>query len=67
MELADAFAAGIGPEDVPQPHYIDAYLHLQRGDLPAARAAINRALALDPRHLLAVRLQQQIEAANGDD
>jgi tetratricopeptide (TPR) repeat protein len=60
--LADRFAARIDDRSSPQPHYLRAYLAYERGDLEAAQASIARALALDPRHLIAERLQRQLTA-----
>ena len=62
-ELARAFRTDIADDSSPQPDYLDAFIHFQSGDLDAAAAAVDRALRLDPRHLLAARLQQRIESA----
>ena len=61
--LASAFTRRIDDASSPQPHYLNAYLAFSAGDLDAARLAIARALALDPGHLLARRLQNTIAAA----
>jgi len=63
---ASEFAARIDDPGSPQPHYLNAFLHYQAGDLTQAQQAIERALALDSRHLLAQRLQGLIERALED-
>jgi len=62
-KLAGAFRKAINDPTAPQPDYLDAYIAYQAGNLPRARTLIDRALALDPRHLIAERLAKQIEAA----
>lgn len=63
---ASAFRQRINDPGAPQPHFLDAYLHFEAGNLEAATASVERALALDPRHLLAARLQSRIDAARSD-
>jgi tetratricopeptide (TPR) repeat protein len=61
--LGETFAARISDESSPQPHYLRAYIAFTAGDLEGAAAYVDRALELDPRHLIAERLHNEIEAA----
>ena len=61
--LAERFTREIDDPTSPQPHYLRAYLAFEEGRHDEAHALIERALALDPRHLLADRLRREIEAA----
>lgn len=58
--MADDFAARLNDPDAPQPYYLRAFLAQQRGELEVARQQIEKALRLDPRHLLASRLRAEI-------
>ncbi len=62
-DLAEEFEMRIGDDTSPQPHYLRAYIAFKAGDLESAGASIDRALELDPRHLIAERLKKEIEAA----
>jgi tetratricopeptide (TPR) repeat protein len=62
--LAAAFRDQVADPDAPQPYFLEAYLHFEAGDLRAAAESVERALALDPRHLLAARLRDRIDASS---
>ncbi|MDP5053558.1 MAG: hypothetical protein NWP69_07205 [Congregibacter sp.] len=64
--LAEQFVESLGPGDWPQAHYIAAFIAYQREDYAVASDAINRALRLDPKHLIAQRLRKEIDAAIAD-
>jgi len=64
--LAAAFRNTIDDPGAPQPYFLEAYLHFEAGDLKAAKESVERALALDSRHLLAARLRNRIDAARRD-
>lgn len=61
--LAETFVGQLGPGEWPQVHYIRAFIAYERGDYPAAQMLIRKALVLDPRHLIAQRLQKKIDTA----
>lgn len=63
MALAERFVGQLGPGEWPQVHYIRGFIAYERGDYAAAQMLIKKALALDPRHLIAQRLQKKIDTA----
>ncbi|MEL7047082.1 MAG: hypothetical protein AAGL66_19025, partial [Pseudomonadota bacterium] len=65
--LADDFAKRLNEPDAPQPYFLQAFLAQQRGELEVARQQIEKALSLDPRHLLASRLQAEIMESLAED
>ncbi len=58
--LAGEFDARLNDPDAPQPYFLRAFLAQQRGETQIARQQIETALTLDPRHLLASRLQAEL-------
>ncbi|MEE4278131.1 MAG: hypothetical protein V2I82_06665 [Halieaceae bacterium] len=65
-EMAEAFAQRIDIPDAPQPHFLSALLAFERGDFDEAESEASRALALDPRHLLAERLLRRAKEVKGN-
>jgi tetratricopeptide (TPR) repeat protein len=63
LELAGLFEARFDDPQVPQPHYLNAYIAYEMGRFTAAKAHIDRALELAPGHLIAQRLRKKIEEA----
>lgn len=60
--LAAVFEARMPLEDLPQPHYLRAFIAFKSNAIALASTEIDQALRLDPDHLLAQRLKLQIEA-----
>ncbi len=54
------FVAGLPAEQLPQPHFACALLAFEHGEYAPALMEVDRALVLDPRHLLAERLRRRI-------
>lgn len=61
--LAANFVSTLELDEPPQAHYINAYIHYQSGEYQLAKERVSRALQLDPRHLIAQRLDADIDAA----
>ncbi|MFK7831000.1 MAG: hypothetical protein AB8B57_14570 [Congregibacter sp.] len=61
--LADEFAQRLPKTELPQPHYVRAFIALRASDLELAKTEIDKALSLDSKHILAQRLKAQIDAA----
>lgn len=61
IQLENEFSTRLDAQIHPQPFYIRAFIALQRGQYEAAQTAIEKALEIDPKHLLAQRLAREID------
>ncbi|WP_439108132.1 tetratricopeptide repeat protein [Congregibacter sp.] len=62
-KVAREFVNQLPPGEWPQEHYIEAFIAFERGDYALADTAVERALQLAPRHLIAQRLNKKIKQA----
>jgi tetratricopeptide (TPR) repeat protein len=59
--IADAFKTKINNTNIPQPYVLYASIYLKMGSLSVAKAQIEKALKLDPKHVFAQRFKNEID------